>query len=300
MAASLQTIANGAMGVPIGSIGMESQLVREVQKRLEEVGLLDPPVDGLFGAGSRWALETFLRKAGLQAKVIVDAAVARALLDADPAALFPVSPKPDLAGRLVVAMGKNGHWIQRHPDCLNIIYVEGMDSDGKANGNTKNAFNDARILLRINKAGTPVIEGIWDATTEPGEFYVKNPLPEVAAVGTARIAFGQYKAWNVNIHGGSDPHEALCQVRNISIFRDLDKDFQRTGDKQYEGLFAINQHRAYGESKNDIGKASAGCLVGHLKGGHLEFMKALKSDPRYVANKGYIFMSAIMPVGDLP
>ena len=50
---------------------------------------------------------------------------------------------------------------------------------------------------------------------------------------------------------------------------------------------------------NDINNASAGCLVGRTKAGHLEFIELLKSDERVRANGGYRFMTTVMPVAEL-
>jgi hypothetical protein len=66
--------------------------------------------------------------------------------------------------------------------------------------------------------------------------------------GAARIAFGQYTAWQVGRHGTSDRHEALVQVVEVKVHRDLNKDMQRTGDtkgtaqadRTDTGLFGIN------------------------------------------------------------
>ncbi len=41
-------------------------------------------------------------------------------------------PGDDFAGKLVTAMQRNNYWIARHPDCMNIVYVEGIDPDGNA------------------------------------------------------------------------------------------------------------------------------------------------------------------------
>jgi hypothetical protein len=114
--------------------------------------------------------------------------------------------------------------------------------------------------------------------------------------GAARIAFGQYKSWIVGTHhaGTSSAHEALVQVSPISVHRDLNKDFKRTNDKVDTGLFAINQHWGYDAPKNDLGRTSAGCLVGRTREGHKDFMALLKSDPRYRANNGYRFMTAVL------
>jgi hypothetical protein len=115
--------------------------------------------------------------------------------------------------------------------------------------------------------------------------------------GAARIAFNQYKAWAVGTHHPGSPqgHEALVQVEPISVYRDLNKDFRRTSDKLDTGLFAINQHWGYDAPKEDMGRTSAGCLVGRTKDGHRKFMAHIKTDLRYAASRSYRFITTIMP-----
>nr|WP_208246961.1 hypothetical protein [Rhizobium sp. T1473]MCA0804542.1 hypothetical protein [Rhizobium sp. T1473] len=115
--------------------------------------------------------------------------------------------------------------------------------------------------------------------------------------GAARIAFNQYKAWVVGTHhpNSASAHEALVQVEPITVCRDLNKDFKRTGDELDTGLFAINQHWGYDAPKDDLGRTSAGCLVGRTKDGHRKFMQLIKADPRYLANHSYRFLTAVMP-----
>ena len=121
-------------------------------------------------------------------------------------------------------------------------------------------------------------------------------------MGAARIAYGQYKSWSVGMHPRSSPttaHEALVQVKDITVYRDLNEDFQRDGDKTFTGLFGINQHWGYDMPKNNIGNASAGCLVGRTKSGHREFMALVKADPRYIASRGFRFMTTVIPASDI-
>lgn len=99
---------------------------------------------------------------------------------------------------------------------------------------------------------------------------------------------------------GPNPHEALVQVGSITVHRDLNQDFERTGDKTFQGLFGINQHRGFDLPESDIGNASAGCLVGSTKVGHREFMKLVKQDVRYIARPGFRFMAAVLPAADVP
>lgn len=104
-----------------------------------------------------------------------------------------------------------------------------MNEDGTLNGDAPNQFNDRRIVIEV-------IDGV--------DIYYTAIRP-MNDRGTARIQFGQYKAWTVGIHGNSEPHKALVQVAPVTVHRDFNKDFKRTGDALDTGLFGINQH--YGE-----------------------------------------------------
>lgn len=291
----LQDIAFGSRTISVPLIGGDVELATEIQTQLGKMGLLDPPADGNFGPVSQWALAQVLRALKTSGKAVVDAEVARALLDGEATGLFPLENPNGLAGRLVAAMRTAGYWICRHPDCVNILYVEGMDSDGTPNDDAPNVFNDLRLVLRMNRSGKAQIEGAWDATSEPGRYYTF--VERLDARGAARIAFGQYKAWTVGTHmnGRRTAHEALTQATPIRVFRDLNEDFERIGDQIFTGVFGINQHCGYDMKKADIGRASAGCLVGRTKAGHGEFMALCKADPRYKANNGYRFMTGVLP-----
>jgi hypothetical protein len=291
----LEDFAAGSKPILLALIGGDKVLAGQIQTQLGTLGLLDPPADGAFGPVSRWALGQFLKQAGLSGKALLDAEVAHALLETDDSALFPINAANTLAGRIVQAMHQAGHWVARHPDCVNVVYIEGMELDGTPNENKPNEFNDTRLALRINRAGNPVIENEWEATTEPGSYY--ELVQKLDPKGAARIAFGQYKAWSVGTHKAGTPgaHEALVQTAPIDVYRDLNGDFKRMGDREYTGLFGIDQHWGYDLKRTDIGKASAGCLVGRTKTGHREFMALCKADPRFSVSNGYRFMTAILP-----
>ena len=291
----LEDLAAGSSAVPLALIGGDRDLALHVQERLGEVGLLDPPADGMFGPASLWALGQFLRKAGHGNAAVLDAEAARTLLSPAAADLFPLKPADNLAGRLVRTMASAGHWLCRHPDCVNIVYVEGMDADGAPNDDAPNAFNDLRVILRVNRAGNPEIVEAWEATTEPGRHYTL--IERLDPRGAARIAFGQYKSWSFGTHMAGRPsgHEALVQTAPVRVHRDLNADFERNDDAVFEGVFGINQHWGFDLPRSDIGRASAGCLVGRTKAGHRAFLELCRSDPRREANHGFRFLTAIMP-----
>lgn len=270
------------------SLGADRALAAEVQVALRRVGLLDGAPDGRFGPVSNWALDAFLSRLGLAEKGIT-ATVAHALATSEP---WPLRPGKDLAGRVVRAMLARGHEFCRHPGCVNIAYVEGMDPDGRLNGNPPDRFNDLRMAITCDADGVPRATA-WDGTTEPGRYYVENPMvPE----GAARIAFGQYKSWGVGTHpdGKGGGHEALVQVDAITVFRDLDRDFRRAGDKAFTGLFGVNQHWGYDLPPGEVRNASAGCLVGRTRKGHMQFMAMVKADARFLASRSYRFQTAVL------
>jgi len=295
---TLDEIAGGRPAVSLSLIGGDEALARQVQERLGVHGVLDPPADGSFGPVSLWAIAQFLRKVGTPGKTLLDAEAARALLGAE--AVFPLQTPDSLAGRLVRAMQAAGYWLCRHPECVNIVYVEGMDEDGAPNVDAPNEFNDLRLVLRVNRAGNPEIAEVWEATTEPGRYYTL--VEKLDPRGAARIAFGQYKAWSVGTHMAGRPsaHEALVQTAPIRVFRDLNADFERTGDEVFTGLFGVNQHWGFDLPRSDIGRASAGCLVGRTKTGHRAFIALCKADPRYVASNGYRFVTTALNAGEVP
>jgi hypothetical protein len=197
-----------------------------------------------------------------------------------------------LAWKIVRAMERKGYVIDRGMGEVNPVYIEGLSVDGKPNDNRPNYFNDLRCVLTWDNI--PIIS-CWEATTEPGRRYTINPIN---SGGAARIAFGQYRSWQVGMHRGD--HEALVQTGGpVSVHRDLNKDYDRKGDRVDTGYFGINQHWGYDLPISDIGPSSAGCLVGRTKKGHKEFMAIVKSDPRYKTNKEYVFRTAILPAKDV-
>ena len=268
---------------PIGATGMDTT---QAQTILSNVGLLDPPADGALGPVTRWALSEFCSSAGVpfDGATITDA-VAQTLAAATP---LPLAPGNDLAGRIVSAVQGAGHFIARHKNCLNIVYVEGLNTDGTPNGSRPNYFDSVRCLIRIGDGGVPKIVGIWEATTEPSRYWTENPM---SPGGAARIAFGQYKSWVLGDYHGDN---ALVQAADITIYRDPQKLYKRYGPPS-TGEFGIHQHHGYNYPKNDEGRSSAGCLVGRLNDGHEEFMALVKTDARYKANPNYKFLTSVLP-----
>lgn len=292
---NLSQVKDGAK-IAFSMIGADRELSREIQGFLADAGLLDPPPDSRFGPVSQWALGQFLLKTGATdgyENVLTTNGV-EALLAGNLGDVYPLFPGNDFAGRVVQSMRAHTHWINRHPQCLNIVYVDGTNMDGTRNSDNHNRFDDVRLLIRISKEGVPVLAGAWDGTTEPGDYYVKKKLLDPK--GAAHIVAGQYKAWSMGLHNRSKPsaHEALVQTADIEVSRDLNQDQDPVGDKRYIGMYGINQHWGYDLPQDNVRDASAGCLVGRTKNGHREFIKQCKTDPRYLVNNSYRFMTTIL------
>ena len=295
----LQEIIANNSSVLVNDLALDVVLAGEIQTRLISLGCLDPPADGDFGTVSKFVLGEFARQAGINYQEVVDKPLAESLLDNSATSFIPLALGNDFGSRIVKYMQLRNYWIARLPGFLNIVYVEGADADGSPNADKSNIFNDRRIVFAI-AGGKPEIKFNVLATTEPGKFYTEHPLN---AGGAARIAFNQYKAWRVGIHHATSPsrHEALVQVGIISVHRDLNKDGKRIGDAIDVGSgFAINQHSGHNADANNIGKASAGCLVGRSHDEHKEFMKLVKTDPRFKkALNGYKYISTVIAGDDL-
>ncbi len=167
---------------------------------------------------------------------------------------------------------------------FNIIYIEGLNINGQLNDDEPNQFNDVRAIFSREKC-----LDCWQATCEPGSWYTDYPMnPE----GAFRIAFGFHeKAWEIGLHGNSDPHQSLIQTGEVRGYRDRNGDMIRSGDREVRGYFGINQHWGYDMPPNNIGQASAGCLVGRSRHGHREFMG-------FCINSGEKLFSTIVLPGD--
>lgn len=122
-----------------------------------------------------------------------------------------------------------------------------------------NRFDDEIHVLFKNNS-KQWIHYIFPATTDPGTFWLKNPL---SPQGTAILKEGQYKgAYQIGLHRGK--YYALVQAKPVTVLRDYDRnailDFKN--GKEETGIFGINIHHASenGTTKT-IDQYSAGCQV---------------------------------------
>ncbi|MGB3207449.1 MAG: hypothetical protein WBB28_20885 [Crinalium sp.] len=202
----------------------------------------------------------------------------------------PDSPQANsIKDRMAIAIinhAKQRKWIIRTgAKKYNIFYVRGINPDGKLNGDKQNHFNDLRILIEIIGDRPRIVEW-WNATADPGDYYIRKPMnPQ----GTAFIAEGQYRAWQVGYHKGRVL--ALVQTGGAVTVR-------RRGIP-YTGYFGINQHSGYDYAVNNVYDASAACLAGRTKKGHAKFMRYILQDADYVKNNSYILPTGIISGKDL-
>jgi hypothetical protein len=171
-----------------------------------------------------------------------------------------------------------------------VLWVEDCDRDWAPKKGELDKWDDMVLIWQAQHNGEiKIVEEFWQVTTEPGKYYSFNP---VNSNGAARIAFGQYKAWQRGLHGsGRSAHQGFRQEAPIRVFRDKNKDGSRAGDAVNNGIFYCNWHSTV-DSPSDVGRWSAGCSVFRLMPEFKRFMAILEQDRRYQTNKAYTFIGA--------
>jgi len=246
-------------------------------------------LDGLnFKGKNTWYV--FAKHVQLTPKQAIAAPTASISTPAAPA--FATVKSTAITDRLVAYMQSKNYVLFTGEKEVNIIYLEGADTDGKPNADALNVWNDRRIVL-LFKCDRPVIVLNVTATTEPGRHFTNNPMNPL---GAARIQFNQFAAWRMGWH--KNGHEALVQAAPVVVHRDFNKDGARTNDRLDAGIFHINQHHGGDSPLQDIGRWSAGCLVGQKVKEHASFIALCKQDPKYIKNRGFLFYTAVLPGDD--
>lgn len=292
----LQDIMTRGLTLTPEGIKRDRELTTQIQIRLITLRLLDPVADGNFGEQTRTALKDFQVLMGLPYDGNLNLLVAESLIETKQA--VPLKLGSDLASRIIRYFQLKNYYFPVGSKRYSIVYVEGINPDGKLNDDSPNVFNDIRCVIEIPDGVPRFAGGPWVATTEAGRHYTEKPMNKS---GCARIQFGQYpKAWTISVHGsGSGAHKALVQCGPITVCRDFDKNNSRIGDRTQTGIFGCNQHHSYGQPKNNIGRASAGCAVGLVIEEHFDFMDLISQDRRYLVSNDYKFGSTFIPGDDL-
>ena len=152
---------------------------------------------------------------------------------------------------------KGYNWFDQKDYNLNIVGVRNSSTGDEVT----NSFDD-KITLSYK------VDGEWrfhsfDCTTDPGRSWVEIEL--INPDGAAILKPGQYSgAYAIGLHRGK--YDALRQQRNVTVYRDSNKDgcYDLDDDNTQTGLFGINIHRATaraGKTSTQVDKWSAGCQV---------------------------------------
>jgi hypothetical protein len=123
----------------------------------------------------------------------------------------------------------------------------------RSKANKPNEFDDLIAVINNNEISW------YTCTTNPGTHWLLNLLNPK---GAALLKPGQYlNTWQLGLHQGK--YQALTQCKNVTVFRDGDKDNIAEETKVTQtGMFGINIHRANEKLISKlIDKWSAGCQV---------------------------------------
>lgn len=142
------------------------------------------------------------------------------------------------------------------PDKKLNINIIGIRRDNQGS----NTFDD--FLLMMYRDSEEMISHRWQATTDPGKYWLMNPMNPK---GTAVLIPNQYRGtWKLGKHQNN--YEALVQAKPVKVWRDNNKDeiidYNNIITLVDKGYFGINIHRSnpYTESYA-VNKWSAGCQV---------------------------------------
>ena len=194
--------------------------------------------DGIFGAGTEAAVTNFQAKKGLQVDGIVGPATLAALI------ATRLESKPELLER-VEAMGHT-------------VYSDGqINTIGVRTPEIHAGEFDDEIHL-IWKTDDGWQHETYPITTDPGAFYLRNPLH---VDGTAILVPGQYRVYKFAKHQGK--YTTLCQRGGpVKVWRDGDQDGELDwGGDEHEGWYGINIHHSGSNSPKVVARWSAGCQV---------------------------------------
>lgn len=159
---------------------------------------------------------------------------------------------------------------------LNIIGIRSNNSN-----KVTNKYDDYLVVIYNTPSRTQRM--IYNITTEPGRYYMKNPMN---SRGTAILVPGQYcGAWAIGSHRGK--YEALCQKKPVKVYRDGNKDdkYDINPDKIDNGIFGINIHRSNEfYARATVDQYSAGCQVFNSPNDFNKFMSLCRKQRTLYGN----------------
>ena len=227
--------------------------VRQVQEQLNAKGYGPLQVDGAYGPKTEAAVKRFQKAMRLTVDGIVGPKTLSALME----------------GGSYVPGEKRGtgrkHTLDNPPKLIQVIEEMGYKvfTDGqiniigvRSNNPVANKFDDEIHLIWVE-------DGKWQqfsspATTDPGKFYLENPM---RVEGTAILVPDQYSVYKWDLHRGK--YKALCQRAGVvKVIRDDNEDdiLDWGNGEGIAGNYGINIHHA-GTNSTQVDKWSAGCQV---------------------------------------
>lgn len=245
--------------VQSGSTGLAA---KKVQERINMHGYGPVPEDGTIGNDTVEAIKRFQSARGLTSDGVVNFDTWSALTSRPPRA----SGAYELSD-VIGVMKKKGYTVYED-GTWNIVGI-------RSRAISTNTFDDVMYLFR--KKGSDWELSVYPITTDPGTYWLKNPMN---SMGAGSMAEGQYKdTYVIGTHAGK--YTALVQrAGKIKAYRDRDKDGQFKYDPSTirEGMYGMNIHRSSlsGESKT-VDKWSAGCQVFGRVRDFNEFLERMKA-----------------------
>jgi hypothetical protein len=175
---------------------------------------------------------------------------------------------------LIATLRNKGYVLYNKPYQLNIVGV-------RKDSTVPNKFDDLIYVFYKNDKGD--WEGkYFTATTDPGTYYLKNPLSNL---GTAILKEGQYvDSYAIGPHKGQ--YDALVQVKPITVYRDYDRNaiLDFNNGREEKGMFGVNIHKA-GKDSKDVDTWSAGCQVFQKSDDFNTFMNLARKHRELNGNK---------------
>jgi len=175
---------------------------------------------------------------------------------------------------LIATLRNKGYVLYDKPYQLNIVGVRNNSTDA-------NKFDD--FIYAFWKDENGKWEGkYFNATTDPGTYYLKNPLTKL---GAAILKEGQWlDTYSIGKHRGQ--YDALVQSKPLTVIRDYDRNaiLDFNNGREQKGLFGINIHKA-GKDSKDVDQWSAGCQVFQKSDDFNDFMDLARKHKSLYGNK---------------